>query len=437
MFIYRNIGFIFLGVVALFLILGNFPRIVPFAVTTSSSNLSELILYFFTLCCTFFVVKKLLSCQLFLILLVGVFFSLVVGLVKWGIDITAMLYNMRLMLQITTAAVAGVFLHEHFGDNLKRFIGVYLSLYGLIVALSYMIFFIFPDNALLISALGDSGIEFGGDPHVGRLVSPYIDPNLFGIIIVLPITMALFVFRCRLTFLSGIFALYLIGALILTISRSGLSLFVLWAGVLSLGWLLKNALSFGSGLLRVKKSSFLNGMAFILAIILLMFLISPVLNKINDRFTNVSYDGSAIERVNSFYLGVDLFNNEPLFGYGYNYSIETIKVAGRIGLDSGLQVLLVNFGLLPVLCLTLYAIGWWVRVNRSLKSHGGVTDDYHAWRLLTIYVILTIFWAGNFNAILFYPFWLVPVLSMFMYFEFIINGKRSKSKLVSATGTCQ
>jgi len=418
----KKIGFTFLGGVALFLVLGNLTRIDFFAASMGSGNLSELVLYIFAIFCAYIVSKRLFNCQLFLILTSGVIFSLLVGLVKWGIDATAISYNVRLILQIITSAVTGVFLYERYSDNVRRFIGAYLFLYGVIVALSYLIFLAFPDTGTLLATLGEAGIEFRGDAHVDRLVSTYLDPNYFSIIIVLPIIFWLYSFLRNHSLFGGLFGAIALGALFLTVSRSGLSLFLLFSIVLLAGNLLELVGSF-----RLKKSFIFIMVTFLFGTSLLLVVDSPFLNRITDRFTNISSDGSALERFDSFNIGMELLTEEPLLGYGYNYSVRhiiAIRGIGLPGLDSSLQGVLVNFGLIPSLCLTILLLLWWTRVNLILKKYGGASDVYSTWRLVTIYIVLSLLWAANFNPVLLYPFWLVPILSILMYFGFIANGKK-------------
>jgi len=416
----KKMGFLFLITMALFLVLGNFPRILPFSSLMGSVNVSELVLYILTLCCACVVARRLMVCQLFLILSGGVIFSLCVGLLKWGMDSIAVIYNVRLILQITAAAVAGIFLHEHYGDHPKPLVKAYMRLYLLIVLFSYIIFVVFPDMALLLSDLDGIGIVFRGDPHAHRLVSPYLDPNFFGIIIVLPIILAIYTFYHQPSFFNGLCNLFYLGALFLTVSRSGLSLFFLFSAVLVLIGMSKLATSPHPGRLLP------HGRGAFVVIGTVLALMIPLWERSVGRFTKISSDLSALARLDSFYVGTALFNKEPMMGFGYNYSLKSIAAArGVPGLDSSLQGLVVNFGLLPMLALTLTVLRWSARVHFTLKSYDRTTGVYTVWRLVMIYVILSILWAANFNPVLLYPFWLVPVLSMLMYFECVAHKKQT------------
>ena len=123
---------------------------------------------------------------------------------------------------------------------------------------------------------------------------------------------------------------------------------------------------------------------------------------------------------------MDLFFEEPILGYGYNYALKhfiALRSEDLPGLDSSLQGILVNFGLLPTVVLFLLVFAWWSRVNFILKLYGETSEIYSTWKLVSVYVVLTLLWAANFNPALLYPFWLVPVLSILMYFGFIAQAK--------------
>lgn len=423
----RKIGLAFLIAMGLFLVVGNFGRILPFAAAMGSANAGELLLYAFGFSCSFLVVNMLLRCRLFLILLTGVILSLLVGLAKWGVDTTAVLYNVRLILQIVSAAVAGAYLYKYYGDNVVRFIDAFFVLYAIIVVLSYMIFYFFPDAGFLLAALADEGVEFSGDPHLGRLVSMYLDPNYFSIIIVLPIVLALGQFFRKPSVLIGLFIVLLLLALVLTVSRSGSSLLLLIGGVLFLGWAARTLFSLSMRSFRVKTASVYVGVVFLFLFSVMIVLIGPTLLRLSERFTSVASDDSALERLTSFQIGMDLIDKEPILGFGYNFSLKPILAVrgiGLPGLDSSLQGVIVNFGLLPSICLIFAVLFWWIKVNSTLKSYGSRSDVVSVWRLVTTYIVLCILWAANFNPVLLYPFWLVPVLTILMYFEFIAFGRR-------------
>ena len=144
----KIVGSVYLAMFVIFLILGNLTRFNLFTASMGSGNLSELVLYVFAFFCSLIVYMRLCNCKLFLILTGGVIFSLFVGLGKWDVDSTAIVYNLRLVLQITSAAVAGIYLYDRYADNVSQFVRAYLLLYCVIIVFSYIIFIAFPETAL-------------------------------------------------------------------------------------------------------------------------------------------------------------------------------------------------------------------------------------------------------------------------------------------------
>ena len=100
---------LFLLIIAGFLILGNLPRFLPMPTAFGNVNLSEVLLYAISL--LIFPIRSfsIFRTSLGVTLILGTVFSTCVGLLKWGIDFTALVYSSRLLIQITIAhLVAGI-----------------------------------------------------------------------------------------------------------------------------------------------------------------------------------------------------------------------------------------------------------------------------------------------------------------------------------------
>lgn len=405
---------IYLLVVGAFVLFGNAPRILPISGTFGSINAGEIVLFMAGLSIFLFAVGTLLVCRVCVALIAATFLSLLVGLVKWGIDEVAIAYNLRFALEVFSGWMAGIALVTVYRNNAKKVMALYVNLYASVSLIGIVLLFIFPNSAELWAQLSDVGVVFSGDSHEGRLVSFYGDPNLFGMIIVLPIFIAYYLsFRLRKAG-TLLFVFIMSIALLFTVSRSGLSLFFIMCGCL--------LLSRGAKLLYSKNEN-RSFMSSILILGGLLAILLPIVGSYADiaferfRFT-FDDDLSAYARWESFQTGLDLLAQEPVLGYGYNFSLYSLQHLGRGGFDSSLESFAVNYGLLICLLMVIFLIHWWFRISNRLKRNGANHDLRSLWNLLILYIVLTLGSAGNFNQILFFSFWIVPIVALIAYVEF-------------------
>jgi hypothetical protein len=402
----------YLLIVGAFLILGNAPRILPIVVTFGSINVGEIALYMAALAVFLFAKRSVWISNVCLALVVASLLSLFVGLAKWGGDETAIMYNLRFVMQIVAGGMAGSALAARYRDDAEKVMTLYVNLYAIVSIFALILFFIFPDSSALWTRLSEVGVEFPGDPHEGRLVSFYFDPNLFGTIIVFPIFVGFFLFlraqKIKVLFYISIFFI----ALLFTVSRSGLSLFLLMSGCLFLIWGVKT-------LYTLKVNRGLNLIFYVVSLITFISVafFGSFIDFILDRFMGLSGDGSAYSRWDSFQIGLRLLATEPVLGYGYNFSLKSVQDLGRIGLDSSLQSVAVNYGMLIFTLMVMFLFCWWFLISRRLKRAGTNPDLQALWRFVILYCALSLIWAGNFNQILFFPFWIVPMVTLISYVE--------------------
>lgn len=411
----------YLLLVGAFLLLGNAPRILPISVIGGSLNAGEVVLYLVALTIFLFSWRRIWVCKLCVALITVSLLSLFVGLAKWGADGSAVIYNIRFVMQLVAGGLAGVALAVRYRDNAGQVMRVCVNLYFVVSLMALVLFFAFPDSAVLWTQLSEVGVEFAGDPNVGRLVSFYFDPNLFGTIIVFPIFVTAYLFFRSGNVRTLLYFFVFLFTLLFTVSRSGLSLFLLLSGCLFLVWAARTLFS-----MKVSRRLLLPLFFIISALVVVTFAFGDTfIDLIIARFTGISNDGSALARWDSFQLGLELFAKEPLLGYGYNFSLQSVRDAGRIGLDSSLQSVVVNYGLLMFALMVIFLFYWWFLVSGRLKRNRSNSDLRALWRLVILYCVLGLIWAGNFNQILFYPFWIVPMVSLISYVEFASHFRLS------------
>jgi O-Antigen ligase len=423
----RTLSRFFLGVVAVFLILGNAPRFVPIGAAFGNANVGEVALYLAAivyLAASMFTRGLTLRPTLVYAFLGATLASLIIGILKWEIDAEAVIYNLRFSMQLLTALAIGQAMACWYGSDVSRVVRELVWMYLLISAMGLALFLVFPESTALWAALAEFGIEFGGDPHIGRLVSFYFDPNYFGTIIVLPIVLLALSGKSGYVELTK--AAFLLLCLALTTSRSGIStlvlcgLYVVALKVVEIGrrQAIPRFLLFGAPILLVG-----------LALLLVVF--QDYVVSLTERFTTVSTDASANQRLESFRVGNQLIGEEPLLGFGYNYGLEAARQHRGLGLDSSLQTVVLNYGMV-LSALMFVALALWARARYlTLNKSGSALRPL--WEFVFVYFAVCMLWSGNFNQLLFYPFWLVPVFGLFAY----IDVQMGRERRISAGSAAQ
>lgn len=401
----------FLLLTALFVVLGNLPRFVPIAGTFGNLNASELMIY---LCAAPILIKnfkRVITSRAVLFLLSINTFSLGVGIYHYGLAADAMFYNIRLSAMILSGFAAGVALHWIFRDDIPQLTKAFVITYAAATLISFALLIIYPDSTVLWLKLEQMGIGFSGDPHQFRLVSTYLDPNFYGTIIVLPLLMATLLIQR-----SSYFAVFLmmVIALLFSFSRSGISLALLAFGCVFGLKMLSTMTQYQRKRISIPPSHvyfLLLSPFFVLALI---YVFESQIDRMVERFVTTRVDNSALSRVKAFDTGTELIAQHPLLGHGYNFAIQHLK--GNVKVDSSLQMVIISYGLIGTL-VTILAAGLWAWIISSKLKQLASPLPYLLFRKLTIYTVLTLLWAGHFNQIVFYPFWLLPVLALFFYFD--------------------
>ncbi|KKR09648.1 MAG: hypothetical protein UT37_C0014G0007 [Parcubacteria group bacterium GW2011_GWA2_39_18] len=223
------------------------------------------------------------------------------------------------------------------------------------------IFFLVLGSGIILSILGfiqliifpdfSSMVPEGWDPHIGRLLSTWFDPNLLGglfaFLALLIITQMLFE---KIKFWHIASLSIFITALLLTFSRSSLVAFVFGFFVIII--------------LTIKRSWWMLGLG--IGILIIAFLASP---RIQERVGGIlTIDVTAQKRVESWNNVLVLARDNPLFGTGFNTLRYVQFEEGLItnpeehsagGSDSSFLTILATtgiFGLLAFLWLWLSAL---------------------------------------------------------------------------------
>ncbi len=391
---------------SLFLISGNLLRLVDLGFTRHGLLISELILYFFIFC-SLFCFRFSFSVFLYLIVFI-VSLSAIYGSIYNEFQFTPLLFSMRLIAMIFTGTIMGKALYLKFGDSILETLRYFEKVYLKNIMIGFVIYFLFFDTHTLWPFLSLFGFAFEGDSHEGRFISPYLCPNLFGAIGQLPFIISYHLSSvCKetrwKTFLFG-------AAILLTWSRSGLAAFVF----LLIGMYLSSKKK--AYWTISKKSVFF--LLFASVPILLIFIFSfKEVQFFVDRFIHMNSCPSAKARSDSFVFGLDIVKEHPFWGIGYNYLATYLAdYTGLSSIDSSLLSTLVTFGSIIFVSAVILFVCWFYNFLQKMFGYKQEKPElFLFFKLLSFYLFICIVFTSQFNNLLYYPFWLVPVLTIFSY----------------------
>jgi hypothetical protein len=123
-------------------------------------------------------------------------------------------------------------------------------------------------------------------------------------------------------------------------------------------------------------------------------------------------DDSAYLRWNTFQHGWSHFVQYPLLGMGYNFLANPVHNQGIIlTVDSSLLHTLIDFGLIPCLFLLIGGVVWSLNRFALYKE----TPLYAIFKEFFIYTLIIAIFSSLFYNILYYQFWLIPIVAIFVY----------------------
>ncbi len=365
--------------VFLFFVLGQFLRLIPLPYFPSHFSLAEGFVYVLTL------PVYLIHFRKSHLLIGAILLSTLYGALLSGFELSPFLYAVKFIAMIGAGVILGETLLK------QKNIDYFLFVFSAVLILGAIIFFVFPKAHLFFALLDGYGIRFEGDPHLKRFISPFFDPNYYAAIACIPFLLALS--RSK-KILASLFAL----SILLTFSRSGIATLILLT------------------VFHLRKIPYILIGA---AIVTFFFW-----EELGVRFLEIGQDPSAFARLETFRDGVDLFWEHAFFGFGYHYMAPIFfEEWGRLSPDSSLLITLVDFGLLPTLAFALYGTFW------SLKHFQKKQDPL--FRPLYFYLIICIFFTSQFNNLLYYPYWLIPMIALFTY----LTGRSEGEEILSQGGS--
>lgn len=386
---------------SLFLITGNFFRLLSLPPFPSHFSVVEVCLYALAFPLYFSSLKKSQA------LLVGILFSTIYGTGIHGLNIPSVLYAAKLIAMIATGVAVGDLCFKKFGREIENCFSFFIKIFSAILLLGGVIFFCFPRANDFFVFLNSHGVHFFGDPHQKRFISPFFDPNFYSAIACIPMILS-WLLRKKFVYFVLSFLFFL--SIIITWSRSGIAACLMLIVVAKMIQLYTNAFHAKRFIGLVFLIPLLGGS---------LFFFSTEFHIFWDRFVHILDDGSAYARWITFQSGLKYFVQYPFFGMGYNYlSPFVLEELGILAIDSSLLLTLINFGLIPSLLFALAGVFWTLR---RFPRFFRLKEEYplllQAFSWLYVYMLISVLFTSQFNNLLYYQFWLVPMITLFTYLD--------------------
>lgn len=406
-----------------FILLGNISRLIPIPFIDNNIPFTEIVLYIIGIVLSLKLVKYLKKEYLYITL----FFSFLIanfiyGSIINGFEVLPLLYSIRLILTILSTITIGFAFYIKYGHRSFNFFDKILSMYMIVVTVSSLLFVAFPDSNQLWNFLASFGILFDGDPHQRRFISIYFDPNYYGAIAVIPAIFSLNNFKKTQNNKYLVYLCIIIVSIILTVSRSGVATLILYFGYEGFIWFKTLLLS-----KKIQRKSIYYSIFGLVIVIVLYILFNDNILRLVERVATTTSDTSAYARFTSYIFGMEIIYEYPLMGIGYNYLSEIARsTRGLTSVDSSIQAMVINFGIIGFLIFASII----VKITTKISKKSSTGYEKSMMKSLNIYLFVIILFTSNFNNLLFYQFWLIPMMVIYAYLYFnSVNQKKYVLKI--------
>lgn len=357
--------------------------------------------------------------------------------------IYGLLYSGRIIATIFVAiAIVNIFKkYEICIDKVLKYI-IYNYIIVLIIGIIQLMFF--PKALDFYNIFYKIGVYFPNpDPHIGRLVSTYFDPNFLAACLIIPTILSLNYYTKTGKIRYLLYIILFIITIILTVSRSG----VLGVCIALIVYFICT-IKIQQRKLKIDKETIRAFSIMLTTAIVFVFLTFFTNVRVFQRILNTSNDESTYARTEDWFRGINSLTNKQVdsedeenkqglnqyddndaiedkdkqglnkdknyvnttnnifWGIGYNMlgfteSKSDKPSSASFGNDSSLIVIFISSGIIGTVYM-IYVIGEWVIKTYKLREKSGN-------KVALITIIITSLIICNFNNLLFYTLWILPV----------------------------
>lgn len=329
--------------------------------------------------------------------------------------IRGLLYNLRFTIFLFYTSIFAKYISKHFAY--RRVENCIILAFTIVCFVGFLQLIFFPVAYDFYALFWKIGVYWpNADPHIGRLLSTYLDPNYLSSCLLIPVYLLIkrIVSERKSRTVNILLLVITVIAILLTKSRSGFLGLAIIAVMHLISWLFSKKVPFYAKMLIVA-----------IFIAFPIFMLTSNIGVIVRLRSGVS-DGSSTARFDSWKMGLQIFKNNPIFGIGYNMtgaykSKFSLPIADSTvnGMDSSLIMILSCSGILG---FSLYLIYFF-----KLFSNRKISLTYKS--LMAAGLVIC-----NFNQLLFYQFWLV-LTSILLYDEISTKKYSVLSKHPSLLGS--
>lgn len=343
--------------------------------------------------------------KLLIWLLIG-FVSLLINTIRFSYSIGSMLYGLLYSVRIVHLMLLCSLIKEYFKENkieIKKIFDFIINCYIAVCIIGFVQLIFFPKAYDFYEIFYNLGVYFpNADPHVGRLISTYFDPNYLAACLLIPTIITLIYWDKYNEKKYFIKFLIISLTIILTVSRSGLLGYVITVFLFTL-----SGLKLEQGKLKYNKKTIILFLS-----IMIMFVISLKSGNVRvvNRITNSVSDKSTYYRFDNWEYSMDIIKDNSLIGVGYNligtYSDVNLDIkrgeSVKYGSDSSLLLIMMTTGIIGFIYFVIITLKYIIKNIRLRKK-----DIVY---LISPIILISALICCNFNNVLFYTLWMFPVL---------------------------
>lgn len=343
--------------------------------------------------------------KLLIWLLIG-FVSLLINTIRFSYSIGSMLYGLLYSVRIVHLMLLCSLIKEYFKENkieIKKIFDFIINCYIVVCIIGFVQLIFFPKAYDFYEIFYNLGVYFpNADPHVGRLISTYFDPNYLAACLLIPTIITLIYWDKYNEKKYFIKFLIISLTIVLTVSRSGLLGYVITVFLFTL-----SGLKLEQGKLKYNKKTIILFLS-----IMIMFVISLKSGNVRvvNRITNSVSDKSTYYRFDNWEYSMDIIKDNSLIGVGYNligtYSDVNLDIkrgeSVKYGSDSSLLLIMMTTGIIGFIYFAIITLKYIIK-NIRLRKKNIVY-------LISPIILISALICCNFNNVLFYTLWMFPVL---------------------------
>ena len=316
--------------------------------------------------------------------------------------IYGLFYSARLLFFCFSASVF-INIYTNYNIESKKIIDFVSNCFLVVIVIGLFQFVFFPDALKWYKLFQKIGVHWqNADPHIGRFLSTYFDPNYLAACLIIPATFTLHNWLRKGIKIDLIKFIVFSVAIILTVSRSGL-----------LGLVISSGIVLGMHFFKQKDEKIKNR---VILIVLCVFIASVLMLLSNarliNRILNSMNDKSTFLRFESWNRAFNIIKENFILGIGYNAlgffkSHNIINSATSFGIDSSLLFIFVTTGIVGFVYFIFKFIKFLLIIIYSKNE-----NSYPIFAILISSIVIC-----NFNNLLFYILWLFPILIIVNLFE--------------------